>query len=83
MTAEQRALLKEVMNYEFVEKELNLFLDTHPTDKKALEMHKAVAQKLKELTDKYQKTYGPLTSNASMNTERWDWIESPWPWEQN
>ena len=54
MTAEQRALLKEVMNYEFVEKELNLFLDTHPTDKKALEMHKAVAQKLKELTDKYQ-----------------------------
>ena len=35
-------LMKEIMEYAFVEKELNLFLDTNPTDKKALEMHQSI-----------------------------------------
>ena len=33
-----------------------------------------------ELTDKYQKVYGPLTIQFPCN--KWRWIEEPWPWER-
>ena len=35
---------------------------------------------LKELMDKYQKVYGPLTINYPCN--KWRWLEEPWPWER-
>ena len=76
-------MLKEIMEYAFVEKELNLFLDTNPMDKKALEMHKSVSKKLKELMAEYQNQYGPLTSIANNNDEKWAWIDGPWPWEKD
>ena len=34
----------------------------------------------RELTDKYQKIYGPLTIHFPCN--KWRWIEEPWPWER-
>ena len=34
----------------------------------------------KELMDKYQKVYGPLTINFPCN--KWRWLEEPWPWER-
>ena len=34
---------------------------------------------LKDLEDKYQKVYGPLTINYPCN--KWRWLEEPWPWE--
>ncbi len=74
-------LLKEIMEYAFVEKELNLFLDTNPDDRQALEMHKSIGAKLKELMNDYQKQYGPLTSESNLNSEHWEWIDGPWPWE--
>ena len=76
-------MLKEIMEYAFVEKELNLFLDTNPMDKKALEMHKSVSKKLKELMAEYQNQYGPLTSIANNNDEKWAWIDGPWTWEKD
>ena len=76
-------LMKEIMEYAFVEKELNLFLDTNPTDKKALEMHQSISKKLKELKEEYQEQYGPLTSEANKNSDKWTWNEGPWPWEKD
>ena len=80
---DQKTLMKQIMTYNFVEDELNLFLDTHPTDKKALEMHRAVAIKAKALMEEYQENYGPLTSEASLDVDSWKWIDNPWPWENN
>lgn len=79
---DQKTLMKQLMSYRFATFELALFLDTHPNDKKALEMHKAFALKTKALTEEYEENYGPLTSSASLDTEYWRWIESPWPWEK-
>ncbi|MBQ9096900.1 MAG: spore coat protein CotJB [Clostridia bacterium] len=76
-------LLQEIMEYAFVEKELNLFLDTNPTDKKALAMHKSVAEKLEDLVEEYEDDYGPLRSENNMNSERWAWMDGPWPWEKD
>ena len=59
--------------------ELALYLDTHPDDTKALCLHNKYSKELKEICDKYQKVYGPLTIEYPCN--KWRWLEEPWPWE--
>ena len=79
--ANREAMLKQLMSYAFAENELALFLDTHPQDLKALEMHKSVAEKLKKLTDEYVQMHGPITTADAMGTDTWQWLEGKWPWE--
>lgn len=74
-------LMKKIMEYKFAIIELSLYLDTHPGDAKALCMHNDYTRKYKELTDKYQKVYGPLTIDYPCN--KWRWLEMPWPWERS
>lgn len=73
-------LMKKIMEYKFAIIELGLYLDTHPDDNKALCLHNDYTRRYKELTDKYQKTYGPLTIDYPCN--KWRWLEMPWPWER-
>jgi len=42
-------------------------------------LHNSYSKTLKELKDKYQKVYGPLTIYYPCN--KWRWLEEPWPWE--
>ena len=76
----QEKMLKEIKCLQFAIIELGLYLDTHPDDERALCLHRKYARELKELKDKYQKAYGPLTINFPCN--KWRWIEEPWPWER-
>lgn len=78
MTREE--MLNKIKAYRFSIIELALYLDTHPDDKKALCLHKEYAHIVKELSDKYQKVYGPLTIDYPCN--KWRWLEQPWPWEK-
>lgn len=73
-------MLKEIKSLQFAIIELGLYLDTHPEDERALCLHRKYARELKDLKDKYQKVYGPLTINFPCN--KWRWIEEPWPWER-
>ncbi len=70
-------MLQQIRCYEFAINELALYLDTHPQDDKALCLHRKYCREAKELKDKYQKVYGPLTINFPCN--KWRWIEEPWP----
>ena len=73
-------MLKQIKCYQFAIIELALYLDTHPDDERALCLHRKYARELKDLQDKYQKVYGPLTINYPCN--KWRWLEMPWPWER-
>ena len=75
-----REMLEQIMCYDFAIYELALYLDTHPEDEKALCLHRKYCKMAKELKDKYQKVYGPLTINYPCN--KWRWLEEPWPWER-
>ena len=75
-------LLKKMQAYAFAAYDWNLYLDTHPEDKDALMMFRKMVDKAEALKMEYQSKYGPLTAAASKNTERWDWLDSPWPWEK-
>lgn len=76
----RKQLLRQIMEYDFVQYELNLYLDTHPDDIRALKIFKQVSETAKELRKTYEENFGPIT--ASGNTANtWQWIESPWPWD--
>jgi spore coat protein JB len=76
----RREMMQQIRCYEFAINELALYLDTHPDDEKALCLHKKYCKISKDLKDKYQKVYGPLTINYPCN--KWRWLEEPWPWER-
>ena len=78
MTREK--MINQIKCYQFAIIELGLYLDTHPEDERALCLHRKYARELKDLKEKYQKVYGPLTINYPCN--KWRWIEEPWPWER-
>ncbi len=72
-------MLNKIRSLDFAIVELAQYLDTHPDDKKAICLHKEYCNQYRELTDSYQKVYGPLTINCPCN--KWRWLEEPWPWE--
>ena len=76
---QKEELLSEIRCHEFAITELALYLDTHPTDKKALCLHKKYCNELENFRDMYQRVYGPLTITYPCN--KWRWLEEPWPWE--
>ena len=72
-------MMERIKGLNFSIIELGLYLDTHPDDEKALCLHRKYCKEYRELTDKYQKVYGPLTILFPCN--KWRWLEEPWPWE--
>ncbi|MEW6228978.1 MAG: spore coat protein CotJB [Bacillota bacterium] len=81
MDQRRRELLR-IMELEFAAVELNLFLDTHPEEQRALADYNAVAQELNRAKATYESRYGPLLHfGQSLSPEAWRWIEDPWPWE--
>lgn len=76
----RREMMERIKCLNFAITELGLYLDTHNDDEKALCLHRKYCKEYRELTDKYQKVYGPLTIKFPCN--KWRWIEEPWPWER-
>ena len=77
-TREEMAM--QIKAYQFAVTDIALYLDTHPEDERALCLHREYSRSLKDLRDKYQKAYGPLTIEYPCN--KWRWLEEPWPWER-
>jgi spore coat protein JB len=80
--SERERLLKNIMEYDFALNELVLFLDTHLRNKKALDLHRTLAAKSRELKARFEADYGPITSSGVYNaSESWTWATEPWPWD--
>ena len=73
----RRKMANEIKGLEFAITELALYLDTHKDDEKALCLHNKYCKECKDLKDRYQKMFGPLTINYPCN--KWRWLEEPWP----
>lgn len=73
-------MLKEIMALDFSSIELNLYLDTHPMDMKALAIHNDYTMKLMKLKEEYEMKYDLLT-HKHVSDCPWKWISEPWPWE--
>ncbi len=81
--ANQASMLKKIQEMEFVAVELNLYLDTHPCDKEALNDYNCAVDALRHMRKDYECQFGPLFNFGWGSHSRmpWQWIEGPWPWE--
>ena len=79
--SERQRLLKRLQVCEFTLDDVRLYLDSHPCDRAALEYYKKHLEMRNKAYQDYIEKFGPLMANDCINTEKWTWVEEPWPWE--
>lgn len=77
----KKDLLNKIQSLYFAITELSLYLNTHPTDEKALCLHQEYANELNDLKEKYTMAFGPLSIYCPC--DKWKWLNNPWPWERS
>ena len=73
--------LGELMALDFVAKELNLYLDTHPDDKEAFRYLQEVLKLIKEGRRTYIQRCGPVRVSDLEQESSFNWLQGPWPWQ--
>lgn len=73
--------LCELMALDFVIRELNLYLDTHPDDREAFETLQKCIRMRAEGHKRYTEQYGPVTVSDLACADVYDWLNAPWPWQ--
>ncbi len=79
-TREIEGPLAEVMALCFVSHELQLYLDTHPSDTEAFDTLRQMRTLTAEAKRRYTARYGPLSPQDLAESDHFDWLEDPWPW---
>lgn len=80
MTDREKALLRvQTLGFELTE--ANLFLDTHPKSREALEYYHRVVGEYNNAVNKYTAQFGPLDVTQISSTESWTWTDGCMPWE--
>ena len=74
-------MLKQITALDFVVVDLNLYLNTHPTDREAITKFNQTVMQVKALKQNYERLYGMLTSQDSCSAYPWQWLSQPWPWQ--
>ena len=79
---EKSRMLRRIDGVDFAIDEMTLYLDTHPTDGRALKTLEQYRKRRAELIGEYESRFGPyvLTSNDASGS-LWNWIDNPWPWD--
>lgn len=79
---ERERLLLDVQKYSFAMWDLNLYLNTHPTDRNVMMLFDQYRTLYTKAVNAYEDRFGPLrVENANTNSGYWTWNKSPWPWE--
>lgn len=80
----RRELMNRINHASFALDDAKLFLDTHPCDAEALEFFRKYSDIRNKSLKEYAMYYGPLTIDTTVEscTDRWNWINEPWPWQE-
>lgn len=81
MMGNRDQLLKDIGIVDFTLIELNLYLDTHPNDRNAMEYFNHYNKIRTQLTREFSRDYFPLNIYLSDGTKEWKWSMAPLPWE--
>ena len=73
--------LQELQALAFALTELGEYLDTHSDDQDAFALFQSYAELYKKGRKDYEKMHGPLSQRASSMSNRYNWMNDPWPWE--
>ena len=82
LTEDKEGLINAIRAYYFALADLTLFLDTHPTNKLAIELYNRYIINFNQAMNQYESLYGPLTIfSAQSNLNHFDWVKNM-PWER-
>ena len=73
--------LTELQVLNFAIQDLALYLDTHRSDREALETYREYQALYQQCKEKYERKYGPLNHMEKDHCEDYRWLDDPWPWE--
>lgn len=73
-------LMNKIRELCFVKAELELYLDTHPRCRTALDYYYKTLTELEKMREEYRNTVGPITADDVVSQDKWTWVEMPWPW---
>ena len=78
--SDREAKLYNVMCYSFAINDMNLYLDVHPDDRRALALLKELIMEEDKAKKEYIMSYGPLKV-CDTKGDKFSWIDGPWSWE--
>ena len=65
----------------FAINELALYLDTHQQDREALELYQNYQEMYHKCMMEYTARCGPKNHFTPTKSDRYQWLDDPWPWE--
>lgn len=81
MTQRDR-LTRQMAMYSFMLDDIQLFLDTHPSNRKALAAYNNYRRLYEAAKQEYEAAYGPVNAMSQPeDSDTWLWSTTPWPWE--
>ena len=75
----REALLKKISTYQFAAHDLQLYLDTHPDDTKALEIYREAVKQAKACRQAFEASCYPLRATSAGEGCTWNWLNGLWP----
>ncbi len=75
----EETLKKKLKQLTFVLIELELFLDTHPTDQEAIACYQARKAEWEQLKMAWEEEHGDISGEG---VKRWSRVDLPWPWQK-
>ena len=80
---DQQQLYHDIGVIDFVVVEMTEYLDTHPTDREAMEYLNHYVRMKNQAMQEYAMKYTPLRISDAQFCKKgeWEWATTPWPWE--
>lgn len=72
-------LLRAIAEADFFAQDLKLYLDTHPDDKRAVEMYVEACRQYRACKAAFEDSFYPLNPCSAGQDGCWDWPEGVWP----
>ena len=78
---EGERLLALIRRLDFALVEINLYLDTHPYSRTALNHFERILRERNQAAERYESAFGPLTAMGNGTRDEWMWSTGTWPWQ--
>lgn len=80
-TEKKATPMHRLQSLNFAITELGLYLDTHASDTEALELFNQYVEQYAMALQQYEQQFGSTNQMSAGMTGRYDWLDSPWPWD--
>ena len=72
-------LMCAIMEASFFAQDLKLYLDTHPDDKRAIEMYREAIKQYQACKAAFEDSFWPLQASSAGKDGCWDWLDGNFP----